>query len=452
MSKFNIVYIHSHDTGRWIQPYGYAVPTPRLQQLAEEGVLFRRAFCAAPTCSPSRAALLTGQSAHASGMLGLAHRGFSLTDPTQHLAYQLHSHGYTTVLAGLQHVAAATGPSSGADSVDIGYDHIRTPAQRTADHVAPVAVDFLRNAPVEPFFLDVGFFETHREFPTPSADAKEDAHYVQPPRPLPDAPPVRQDVAAYNASAADLDAGVGAVLDALNAQGLAERTLVIYTTDHGPAFPAMKCNLTDHGIGVALILRGPDSLRDTLRGGRVIDALTSQVDLYPTLFDLLDLPRPPWLTGQSLLPVLAPEGSAAAQSEVNDAIFAEVTYHAAYEPMRAVRTQRYKYIRRYGLRRTPVLPNCDEGLTKNYWLAHGWATRRLAVEELYDLVFDPNEAHNLAADAARQDILADLRSLLDHWMQTTDDPLRLGDVAAPSGARINDPAGQSPRDPAMSVP
>src|SRR5688572_28793223 len=90
-----------------IQPYGYAVPTPRLQQLAEEGVLFRQAFCGAPTCSPSRAALLTGQSAHASGMLGLAHRGFLLNDPTQHLAYFLRSHGYTTVLTGMHHVAAA---------------------------------------------------------------------------------------------------------------------------------------------------------------------------------------------------------------------------------------------------------------------------------------------------------------------------------------------------------
>lgn len=429
-----------------IQPYGYAVPTPRLQQFAEEGVLFRRAFCAAPTCSPSRAALLTGQSAHASGMLGLAHRGFRLSDPSQHLAYQLRSHGYTTVLAGLQHVAAATG---GDDGIDIGYDQVRTQAQRTADHVAPVAVEFLRSAPAEPFFLDVGFFETHREFPSATDDA---ANFVQPPRPLPDALPVRRDVAAYTASAADLDVGVGAVLDALDAQGLADRTLVIYTTDHGPAFPAMKCNLTDHGIGIALIMRGPKDLNVSLRGGRVIDALTSHVDLYPTIFDLLDLPRPAWLTGQSLLPVLAPEGESLAQAEVNDAIFAEVTYHAAYEPMRAVRTHRHKYIRRYGLRRTPVLPNCDDGPTKSYWLDSGWADRPLAREELYDVVFDPNETNNLAADPSYRDIIIDLRSRLDHWMQTTEDPLRLGDVDAPSGAIINDPAGQSPRDPAMSVP
>jgi len=78
MARPNILYLHSHDTGRTIQPYGHAVATPHLQRLADQGVLFRRAFCAAPTCSPSRAALLTGQCPHSSGMLGLAHRGFRL--------------------------------------------------------------------------------------------------------------------------------------------------------------------------------------------------------------------------------------------------------------------------------------------------------------------------------------------------------------------------------------
>ena len=75
----NILYLHTHDTGRFIQPYGHAIPTPNLMALAHEGALFRNCFDAAPTCSPSRAAMLTGMNAHASGMIGLAHRGFSLT-------------------------------------------------------------------------------------------------------------------------------------------------------------------------------------------------------------------------------------------------------------------------------------------------------------------------------------------------------------------------------------
>ena len=80
----NILYLHSHDTGRYIQPYGHPVPTPNIQRLADQGVLFRKAFCAAPTCSASRACLLTGQYGHNNGMLGLAHRGWSLNDYRQH--------------------------------------------------------------------------------------------------------------------------------------------------------------------------------------------------------------------------------------------------------------------------------------------------------------------------------------------------------------------------------
>src|SRR3954452_13442592 len=114
----NILYLHSHDTGRSIQPYGAPIATPQLQQLAEQGVLFRQAFSASPTCSPSRAALLTGQSSHSSGMLGLAHRGFALHDPRQHLAHTLRAAGYRTVLTGVQHVAAP------AEAGACGYDEI----------------------------------------------------------------------------------------------------------------------------------------------------------------------------------------------------------------------------------------------------------------------------------------------------------------------------------------
>jgi len=112
----NILYLHSHDTGRYVQPYGYAVPTLNIQRLAEQGVLFRKAFCAAPTCSPSRASLLTGQYAHCSGMLGLAHRGFSLNDYTQHLLHTLRKEGYHSALIGEEHLSK--------DRNAIGYDYV----------------------------------------------------------------------------------------------------------------------------------------------------------------------------------------------------------------------------------------------------------------------------------------------------------------------------------------
>ncbi|RIK46894.1 MAG: sulfatase, partial [Chloroflexi bacterium] len=216
MTPPHIVYLHSHDTGRWLQPYGYAVATPNLQRLAEEGVLFRRAFCAAPTCSPSRAALLTGQCAHASGMIGLAHRGFRLRDERQHLAHYLRDAGYTTVLCGMQHVTR--------DPHGTGYTRVLELANRSAAVVAPAAADFLRSRPAAPFFLDVGFEETHRDFPSGG-----DGRYVQPPRPLPDAPEIRQDTADFIRSAHDLDLGIGQVLAALEESGLTDNTLVIYT-------------------------------------------------------------------------------------------------------------------------------------------------------------------------------------------------------------------------------
>lgn len=423
----NIVYIHSHDSGRYLQPYGHAIPTPNLQRLAEEGVLFRQAFSGAPTCSPSRAALLTGQSAHASGMLGLAHRGFKLHDYKQHIVHTLRDAGYTSVLAGLQHVAA------NADT--IGYDEVMKPKSTSAVNVAPTAVDFLNRRPTKPFFLDVGFFETHREYPKPAAS--DDPRYLLPPAALPDTPQTRLDTAGYHASARILDNGVGAVLDALDRNGLTSNTIVISTTDHGVAFPRMKCNLEDFGMGVSLIIRGPQGFARQI----VNDSLISHIDVFPTLCDALGIAHPAWLTGKSFLPVLRGEAS-----EGNDAVFSEVTFHAAYEPKRAVRTKRYKYIRRYGNKQTPVLPNCDDGLSKSLWLEYGWKTHRLPEESLYDLVFDPAENNSLVTDASLTSVLADMRTRLDRWMKDTDDPLLKGPVAPPHGSKVNDPDGVSPKE------
>ncbi len=428
----NILYLHSHDTGRYVQPYGYDVPTPRIQRFAEQGVTFRQAFSAAPTCSPSRAALLTGQCAHSSGMIGLAHRGFRLRDARQHLVHTLHAVGYRSTLIGVQHEAA--------DPADLGYDEVVPLASRDAAHVAPAAARFLAGHPQEPFFLSVGFSETHRDYPAP--DPLDDPRYCRPPAPLPDAPETRYDMAAFRTSARRLDAGVGAVLDALDAAGLADKTLVILTTDHGPAFPRMKCNLTGHGLGVMLILRG----RGGFTGGRVIDALVSHVDVFPTLCALLGVPNPAWLQGRSLLPLIRGEAD-----EVDDAVYGEVTYHAAYEPQRCVRTGQFAYVRRFGGRRRPVLPNIDDSPSKDLFLRQGWAEHALPEEELYDLFIDPGEAHDRAADPAMAGPLAGMRERLRACMERTADPLLRGPVPAPPGASVNDPDGRSPREPALPV-
>jgi arylsulfatase A-like enzyme len=427
MPRPNILYIHSHDTGRYVQPYGHAVPTPNVQRLAEEGVLFRQAFCVAPQCSPSRAGLLTGLWPHCNGMVGLAHRGFALKDYRQHIVHTLRAAGYHSALVGVQHEARS--------AEEIGYDEIVPVESAEARQVARAAARWLEQAR-RPFFLSVGFHETHREFPEPGPE--EDARYCLPPHPLPDTPETRADMAAFKASARLLDEGMGRVLAALDGLGLAGDTLVLCTTDHGPAFPGMKCTLSDHGIGVMLILRGPGGFE----GGRVCDALVSQIDLFPTICELVGIASPPWLQGRSLMPILRGE-----LEEVNEAIFAEVTYHAAYEPMRAVRTRRWKYIRRFGGRRLPVLPHCDDSPSKDLWLAHGWRERPVPEEALYDLVFDPNESANVADDPAFAGVLAEMRGRLERWMAATDDPLLQGPVPMPPGAVANDPAGLSPREP-----
>ena len=414
----NIVYLHSHDTGRHIQPYGHQVPTPNIQRLADQGLLFRQAFSAAPVCSGSRAALLTGEYSHTNGMLGLAHRGYRLADYDHHLVHTLRDAGYTSTLIGEQHVAA--------DPLDIGYDQIIDLRSHQASEVAPAAAKAIREAD-GPSFLSVGFFETHRDFFEPTS--VRDALYSLPPANLPDTPATRRDMAAYKASARALDQGVGTVLDAIED----ENTLVIFTTDHGLAFPGAKATLTDRGIGVLLIVRGPGGFT----GGRVSDALVSQVDIFPTVCDLLGLESPEWVRGRSLLPLARKDAD-----EVNDAVFAEITFHAAYEPQRAVRTKRYKYIRRY---EKPVLANIDDSPSKDYLLAHGLAERDAPSEALYDLVFDPNEAHNLVDE--EPEIAAELRARLLAWMEETDDPLLDGPVAPAPGTEYNTADQRSPSDP-----
>lgn len=428
VTRPNIVYLHSHDTGRYIQPYGHAVPTPSLQRLAEQGVLFRQAFCAGPTCSPSRAALVTGQCPHSSGMIGLAHRGFLLKDYKQHIVHTLREAGYQSALIGTQHIAR--------DAEVIGYDEIVPPGSGESPVRAATAAKWLSGQPKQPFFVSIGFGDTHRVFAEPGP--AEDARYCLPPAPIADTPETRRDMAGFKASARILDEAFGEVLEALDASGLAQSTLVICTTDHGIAFPGMKCNLTDHGIGVMLIIRGPGGFS----GGQVCDAMVSHIDVFPTICDLLEMAAPAWLQGRSIMPLIRGEAE-----EINDEVFAEVTYHAAYEPQRAVRTRRWKYIRRFGERDRPVLPNCDDSPSKDLWLEHGWRDRRVRSEQLYDLVFDPNETHNVATDPSSGEVLDEMRGRLENWMQATEDPILEGPVPAPPGAKANDPDGLSPREP-----
>ncbi len=412
----NIIYLNSHDTGRWIQPYGHPVPTPHLQRLAEEGVLFRRAFSAAPTCSPSRAALTTGCSPHEAGMTGLSHRGFSLRDPHRHLSHVLRGAGYRTALAGLQHVSRD--PES-----ELGYDERLSPQDHGIAEASQAAEEFLLGEHDRPFYLEIGSFETHRPYPSP----QDDPRYLRPPGPVPDDPRTREDMAGYLASARRFDEGVGRVLEALEISGRAEDTLVVCTTDHGLAFPGMKGTLSDDGTGVMLLMRGPGGFR----GGAVCEALVSQLDLYPTLCELAEVAPADDLRGRSLLPLM--DGTA---TQLHDAVFSELTYHVDYQPLRSLRTDRHRYVCSYRHLDRRLLAHTDDGPSKQHLVEHGWGERAPAQEMLFDLLEDPHESENRIDDPALEDVAQELRARLEEWMRETADPLRDGPVPAPPGADV----------------
>ena len=175
-----------------------------------------------------------------------------------------------------------------------------------------------------------------------------------------------------------------------------------------------------------LIMRGPGAFA----GGKVIDQPVTHLDVYPTLCEVAEVEPPDWLQGESLIPLLRGEVDV-----LHEATFAEMTYHAAYEPQRSVRTERWKYIRRFDDFPGPVLANCDDSASKEIWLEAGWGERTVAREQLYDLVLDPAEMDNLAADPSCAEALAEMRGRLDDWMRETDDPLLDGPVDAAAGRR-----------------
>ncbi len=434
----NVVYIHTHDTGRYIQPYGYPVPTPNLQRLAEHSLLFRQAYCAAPTCSPSRAALLTGRAPHNNGMWGLAHRGFSLFEPQNHLAAAFDRFGFESVLCGIQHESV--------QAESLGYTRILGSQNysmgkcdadwRSFDlQNAHLAADYLKEKHQKPFFLSYGMFNTHRKFP--ELEPGESGNYVRPPEPLCDNAENREDMARFIKSAKTADECVGILLDALEKSENAQDTVVIFTTDHGPAFPNMKCTLYDVGMGVALMIHLPG----TKRNGTVSDALVSHLDIYPTLCELTGLPRPEELEGVSLVPLLTGKAE-----RVRDAVFCENSFHVAYEPKRCVRTERYKYIRRFSAWPSGMPSNTDDSPDKCRRLAEGYYQRSVPKELLFDLWNDPYERENLADDAQYAAVKEELCKKLEDWMHKTQDPLCMGIMYPPKGALVNYPQSPSPAE------
>ena len=411
----NILQIITHDLGRYLPCYGWrAVEAPNLTRLAASGVVFEQNYAASICCIPARGCLMTGRYAHESGLVGLVNRGWDYRPNERTLAHELAEAGYRTLLFGLQH-------ETSGDPRATGYAEVW--GESTDAHaVAGQAEAFFKHeaAGAAPFYLNLGFVEVHRAW---DKDAYEpaDASAVEVPAYLPDAPEVREDLARFYGCIKYMDAAVGRILAALEASGLAESTLVVFTTDHGEAFPRAKGTLFDPGVGTALIARLPGGASD-LR----VDALTSHLDLAPTFLELAGAPVPERMHGASLLTALRGEAFAG-----HEAVFFEKNFHRTYDPVRAVRTKRHKLIRsfREGMPAVAVPRDVEEGPCGRN-LRPDFITPRPA-EELYDLESDPNEEKNLAGDASLADVKAKLTARLDAWMRETGDFLLTSEVPAP---------------------
>jgi arylsulfatase A-like enzyme len=403
----NVLVVHWHDLGRYLGVYGHPdVSSPRLDQFATEAILFTRAHATAPLCSPSRGSLFTGRYPQSNGLVGLAHHGWEYRPDVRTLPHLLSETGWYTALFGMQHETSY--PSRlGFDEFDVSNSY--------CEYVVEHASRWLRDPPKIPFLLTAGFFETHRPYPHDRYEPADPDEVVVPDY-LPETPEVRQDLADFYGSITVADAAVGQLLDVLHETGLDRSTWVVFMTDHGPALPRAKSTLYDAGTGIALMVRPP---RRSQIQPQVYDELFSGVDLLPTLLELLGVDIPSDVEGVSHARNLR----TAEVNPVRTEVYTTKTYHDSFDPIRAVRTKEYSYIENYASRPLLDLP----------WdIAESAPGRTIAPlllgqrpeRELYNLIDDPTESHNLLGDDVTDEadaIANDLALLLDAWRQETND-------------------------------
>ncbi|WIV68403.1 sulfatase family protein [Natrialbaceae archaeon AArc-T1-2] len=427
----NVLLVHCHDLGQYLGCYGVDVETPRIDELANEGALFENHFVTAPQCSPSRGSLLTGRYPHINGLMGLAHGNWELDEGERILPQYLSDAGYETHLFGLQHVTG--------DTDRLGFDHVHSEGNlypgvspevhqvNRARNVSDVVATFLEKEAYDaPFFASVGFFECHRVeeengrfgFDADFYDS-DDPDEVRPLPYLPDRRGIRRDLGEFRGMVSALDDGVGTILDALAAADLESETIVVFTTEHGIAFPRAKGSPYDAGIEAVLLVRWPGVVDDGVR----YDELVSNVDVLPTLLECLDIDVPDDLNGRSFHPLLVDDGY-----DERDRVFAEMTWHDMYNPVRAIRTDRYKYVRNLWHLPTVYLSTDIFASEAGREVRESYGVPLRPAEELYDLEADPQESDNVVYEPGYQDVRIDLSRQLREWMETTDDPLLDGPV------------------------
>lgn len=408
--------------------------TPHIDRLASEGLRFEHGHVTIAICQPTRAVWMTGRYPHRSGALG-----FDRIRPgVPTLPEALKASGYLTGLLGkTTHVIPSRHDA---------FETIVAPAKltggRSPERYHAEATEFFARAKSEerPFFLMANAHDPHRPFAGSQGDRRRARKALHPPVEapflaeqipvpgfLPDLPEIRQELAQYFTSVRRADATTGALLEALDAAGFRDSTLVVFLSDHGMPLPFAKTNCWLHSTRTPWIVRWPGVVKP---GVHDREHFVAGIDLAPTLLDALDLPPLPGADGRSFLPVLRGK----TQPE-RDHVFTHINTTAgknAY-PMRSIVEARFGYIWNGWSNGSTVFKNeSQSGLTfaamkRAAGKDPGVAKRvehfvHRVPEELYDYASDPDALHNLASHPKHADTLIRLRERLETAMESTDDP------------------------------
>jgi N-sulfoglucosamine sulfohydrolase len=450
----NILFIFMEDMGLQIGPYGdTTAPTPRLDALAEEGVVFENVHCTQPTCSPSRSSIFYGLYPHRSGHMGLAKSGgFFVRTGLEPFLEPLKEQNYYTGRSYKIHVDPEDRIQQYFDR-NYDFQRFKDDGTNTHDHrqALKYMADFLQNREDQkPFFYMAQTSDTHRPFvlrnlvnePFESLAGykKQTADSV---KPLPSFGEgidftFARDIADYYNAVQRVDAFVGGCLDLLEQHGLAENTVVIFSADHGPCYGRGKLSLSDFGTHVPFIVRWPGSPR----AGQRSDALVSLIDLPSTFVEIAGAEIPSHYMGRSIRPLLQ---NAKADATFRDKLFTEYTTHCPiddYAPARAIQDGRYKLIHHLlaGQIDYPADGVHAEGCPDVYAALKTPAgtTARATYDEfvnppeyqLYDLQSDPHEHNNLANNPEYAEILKRLQKELMDWRKASADPFLDPDYTA----------------------
>ncbi len=419
--KPNIILFITHDQGQFIGCYDSkqtpnSLKTPNLDNVARDGIKFNNYFCTAPQCSPSRGSIQTSLYPHQNGLMGLVDRGWTLPETNKTLPMYLKENGYTTHLLGLQHESM--------DAQTLGYD---TMSKRghvinySCNRMKRKYRDFLSEHKniKKPFYACIGSWEVHRPFGG-WGDPVDPVNVKVPPY-LPDNDMIHEDFADYYGAIHIVDETIGRLMEHLESFGLAENTLFIFTTDHGEPFPRAKCTLYDPGIKTSLLMSFPNS--DLFSNGKEISQMISNIDLLPTILDYIGAKIPKNIEGESFLKCLRNQAE-----PFRKEIYTEKTFHEFYDPMRSIRTEKYKYI--VNFEKFPALYQID--LFTAPFKTGKYMTELIKKprpdEELYHLISDPTEMNNLCSNSEYKSIKETLKVKLFRWLKETNDPILQGKI------------------------